>query len=109
LTCTTTCHLRGNAPTKTGRVLHESPRQAAGQATPFCASQLPARVACATEPARCVQAAFLYGTIAGFYHSPVDPAVRSMMNVPFTIPSNADLEATFVKDAAAAGFVRLAS
>lgn len=28
----------------------------------------------------------------GFYANPVDPAVRSLMNVPFTIPSSPDLE-----------------
>jgi len=43
----------------------------------------------------------------GFYDCPVDPAVRSLMNVPFTIPSNADLEAQFIKEAAAKGMVQL--
>ena len=41
------------------------------------------------------KAALVYGAIAasgGFYHSPVDPACQSKMNVPFTIPSNPDLE-----------------
>lgn len=28
----------------------------------------------------------------GFYHNPVEPSVRSLMNVPFTIPSKPDLE-----------------
>lgn len=52
----------------------------------------------------------LYDTIeasGGFYNSPVDPAVRSRMNVPFTIPSNTDLEPEFIKGAAAQGLVRL--
>lgn len=51
----------------------------------------------------------LYDTIAasnGFYAQPVDPAVRSLMNVPFTIPSNPDLEKTFVSEAAKQGMVR---
>lgn len=51
----------------------------------------------------------LYDAIAasnGFYAQPVDPAVRSLMNVPFTIPSNADLEKTFVSEAAKQGMVR---
>lgn len=50
----------------------------------------------------------LYDTIAasnGFYAQPVDPAVRSLMNVPFTIPSNPDLEKTFVSEAAKLGMV----
>lgn len=37
----------------------------------------------------------LYDVIAesnGFYSNPVDPAARSLMNVPFTIPSNPELE-----------------
>jgi phosphoserine aminotransferase len=33
--------------------------------------------------------------------------VRSMMNVPFTIPSSADLEKAFVKEAEKAGMVQL--
>lgn len=52
----------------------------------------------------------LYDTIAasnGFYVSPVDPAVRSLMNVPFTIPSSADLEKTFISEAAKRGMVQL--
>lgn len=41
------------------------------------------------------KAKVLYDAIegsSGFYHNPVDPACRSLMNVPFTIPSNPDLE-----------------
>lgn len=52
------------------------------------------------------KAAVLYDTIAGsggFYNSPVDPAARSQMNVPFTIPSNPDLEKKFVSEATAGG------
>ena len=42
----------------------------------------------------------------GFYHSPVDEACRSLMNVPFTIPSSPELEKAFVSEAASAGMVR---
>ena len=41
----------------------------------------------------------------GFYVNPIDKANRSNMNVPFTIPSSQELEAIFVKEAAAAGMV----
>lgn len=50
----------------------------------------------------------VYDAIAGsggFYANPVDPAVQSLMNVPFTIPSNPDLEKEFISGAAAAGLV----
>ena len=56
------------------------------------------------------KAALVYGAIAasgGFYHSPVDPACQSKMNVPFTIPSNPDLEKAFVAEATAAGLKEL--
>ncbi|KIY94117.1 phosphoserine aminotransferase [Monoraphidium neglectum] len=56
------------------------------------------------------KAAVLYDAIAasdGFYNSPVDPAARSKMNVPFTIPSNPELEKKFVAEATAAGFKEL--
>ncbi|EFJ48056.1 hypothetical protein VOLCADRAFT_81234 [Volvox carteri f. nagariensis] len=56
------------------------------------------------------KAAVLYDAIAssnGFYSSPVDPAVRSLMNVPFTIPSQPDLEKVFVKEAEKAGMLQL--
>jgi hypothetical protein len=46
-----------------------------------------------------VKAGLLYDTISGsngFYFSPVEESVRSKMNVPFTIPSNADLEKAFI-------------
>jgi phosphoserine aminotransferase len=42
----------------------------------------------------------------GFYKNPVDPACRSWMNVPFTLP-NADLDAPFLKGAKEAGLVTL--
>lgn len=56
------------------------------------------------------KAAVLYDAIAasnGFYNSPVDPKVRSMMNVPFTIPKSADLEKAFIKEAEKQGMVQL--
>ncbi len=56
------------------------------------------------------KAAVIYDAIAasnGFYNSPVAPAARSKMNVPFTIPSDADLEKAFVAEATAAGGWRL--
>lgn len=43
----------------------------------------------------------------GFYNSPVAAANRSLMNVPFTIPSNPDLEKKFVSEATAAGLKEL--
>jgi len=54
-------------------------------------------------------AQIVYDAIAGsgdFYKSPVDPAVRSLMNIPFTIPSKPELEKTFISEAAARGLVR---
>lgn len=64
----------------------------------------------AVEKNNVAKANVLYDTIAGsngFYNSPVDPAVRSLMNVPFTIPKSADLEKEFVAEAAKAGMVQL--
>jgi phosphoserine aminotransferase len=52
------------------------------------------------------KAGVLYDAIEaskGFYNSPVAPEARSQMNVPFTIPSNADLEKAFIAEATAAG------
>lgn len=52
----------------------------------------------------------VYDAIAGsdgFYDSPVEPSVRSLMNVPFTIPSQPDLEKVFVNEASKAGLVQL--
>lgn len=66
-------------------------------------------LAAAAEKAA-AKASVVYDAIdgsAGFYASPVDPAVRSKMNVPFTIPSDAALEKSFVSEAAAAGMVQL--
>nr|QKY14866.1 phosphoserine aminotransferase (SERC) [Polytomella parva] len=56
------------------------------------------------------KAAVLYNTISGsngFYNSPVDPAVRSLMNVPFTIPSKPDLEKVFIKEAGKLDLIQL--
>ncbi len=43
---------------------------------------------------------------SGYYRNPVAPACRSWMNVPFTLP-NADLDAPFLAEAAAAGLSEL--
>ncbi len=54
------------------------------------------------------KAATVYDAIAasnGFYANPVAEDVRSLMNVPFTIPSNADLEKEFISAAATKGLV----
>lgn len=64
----------------------------------------------AMEQANQEKAQVVYGAIEdsqGFYQNPVDPAVRSLMNVPFTIPSSQDLEAVFIKEAAAQGLTQL--
>lgn len=55
------------------------------------------------------KADLLYGTIdqSGFYKNPVDPAYRSWMNVPFTLPNEA-LDKPFLAEAKAAGLVTLA-
>lgn len=55
------------------------------------------------------KAALLYDAINssnGFFRCPVAPAVRSLMNVPFTMPTP-ELEAEFIKQAAALGMVQL--
>ncbi len=54
------------------------------------------------------KARLLYDAIdaSGFYHSPVDPACRSWMNVPFTL-ANPDLDAGFLSGATQAGLVGL--
>ena len=54
------------------------------------------------------KAKVLYDAIAasnGFYVNPVEPSVRSLMNVPFTIPSNPELEKAFVKETEKLGMV----
>lgn len=64
----------------------------------------------AVQKANVAKAKVLYDTIAGsngFYVNPVDPSCRSLMNVPFTIPSNPDLEKAFVKEAEKLNMVRL--
>ncbi|KAJ9513787.1 hypothetical protein QJQ45_015514 [Haematococcus lacustris] len=43
----------------------------------------------------------------GFYANPVDPACRSLMNVPFTIPAKPELEKVFIKEAEALGMTQL--
>ncbi len=50
----------------------------------------------------------LYDAIdgSGFYQSPVDPACRSWMNVPFTL-ANPELDAAFLAEAKKAGLVTL--
>jgi hypothetical protein len=57
-----------------------------------------------------LQAELIYDAIEGskgFYASPVDPAARSNMNIPFTIPANPDLEKAFIAEATQLGMVRL--
>ena len=56
------------------------------------------------------KAKIVYDAIAGsdgFYVSPVAPGARSRMNVPFTIPSDPELEKKFVSEAATAGLLEL--
>ncbi len=55
------------------------------------------------------KAELLYRTIdeSGFYRNPVEKASRSWMNVPFVMP-NAELDKTFLAEAASAGLVNLA-
>lgn len=56
------------------------------------------------------KAKILYDAIDGsdgFYVNPIAKADRSNMNVPFTIPASQELEAVFVKEAAAAGMVSI--
>ncbi len=55
------------------------------------------------------KAGLLYKAIdeSGFYRNPVDPAYRSWMNVPFTLP-DAALDKPFLAEAKAAGLVTLA-
>ncbi|ANB17726.1 3-phosphoserine/phosphohydroxythreonine transaminase [Dokdonella koreensis] len=54
------------------------------------------------------KAALLYDAIdaSGFYRNTVDPAARSLMNVPFTLP-RADLDAAFLRESHAAGLLAL--
>jgi phosphoserine aminotransferase len=55
------------------------------------------------------KAELLYQTIdqSGFYKNPVDPAYRSWMNVPFTLP-DAALDKAFLAEAKSAGLLTLA-
>lgn len=72
---------------------------------------LPAsRAGAAAAERNAAKASLLYDAIAGsggFYNSPVDPAVASRMNVPFTIPSKPELEKAFVAEATAAQLLEL--
>lgn len=54
------------------------------------------------------KAALLYSTIddSNFYVNPVDPAARSLMNVPFSLP-RADLEPLFLAESSDAGLLAL--
>jgi phosphoserine aminotransferase len=55
------------------------------------------------------KAALLYATIdgsGGFYRNPIDPPVRSRMNVPFTLHDSA-LDAVFLQESEAAGLMAL--
>jgi len=54
------------------------------------------------------KAELLYGYIdgSGWYRNPVEPAARSWMNVPFTLP-RAELDAVFLEEADAAGLMAL--
>jgi phosphoserine aminotransferase len=64
----------------------------------------------AVEKTNVAKAKILYDAIDGsngFYSSPVDPSVRSNMNVPFVIPGKEDLEKQFIKAAEKAGMVQL--
>lgn len=63
----------------------------------------------AVEKINIEKANLIYDAIAesdGFYKCPVDPAVRSLMNIPFTMDTP-DLEKQFLKDAAADGLIQL--
>jgi len=64
----------------------------------------------AVEEYNARKAKMLYDCIdssEGFYASSVDPAVRSAMNVPFTIPKNPELENVFVEEANKVGLMEL--
>jgi phosphoserine aminotransferase len=54
------------------------------------------------------KAELLYGYIdgSGFYRNPVEPAARSRMNVPFTLPRE-ELNAAFLSESEAAGLLAL--
>lgn len=53
----------------------------------------------------------VYDAIEGsndFYSSPVEPSVRSNMNIPFTIPADAALEKEFLQESSKKNMVCLA-
>lgn len=43
----------------------------------------------------------------GYYTNPVDPKYRSRMNIPFRVKKDEQIEAKFIKEAQAAGFIEL--
>jgi phosphoserine aminotransferase len=56
-----------------------------------------------------IKADLIYQTIdnsGGFYRGHATPAARSLMNIPFRLPSE-ELEETFAKDAKSAGLIGL--
>lgn len=64
----------------------------------------------AMEKRNKAKAQLIYDAInasGGFYACPVDPAVRSNMNIPFTIPSKPELEEAFIKEASKKGMIQL--
>lgn len=64
----------------------------------------------AVQKANKQKAQILYDIIDssnGFYNCPTEHSVRSLMNVPFTIPKSADLEKQFIDEAAKKGMVQL--
>ncbi len=65
----------------------------------------------AVQAANEAKAKVVYDAIAasaGFFASPVAEAARSLMNIPFTIPSRPELEKDFVAEASKRGMVRAA-
>ena len=46
---------------------------------------------------------------SGFYTSPVEPSVRSNMNIPFTIPADAALEKEFLSESSKKNMVSIYS
>ncbi|XP_020581856.1 phosphoserine aminotransferase 2, chloroplastic-like [Phalaenopsis equestris] len=63
----------------------------------------------AVEEKNIKKASILYDTIdgsGGFYVCPVEKSVKSLMNVPFTLP-NSDLEKKFIAEAAEEGMIQL--
>lgn len=64
----------------------------------------------AVQEANHHKATILYECIdhsKGFYSSPVDKTVRSLMNVPFTIPGKPEMEKLFIEEAKKMGLIEL--